>query len=355
MHLVQPLFAGPVDVVGDVHGEIEALRLLLSVLGYDEEGYHAEGRRLVFVGDLVDRGPDSPAVLQLVARLVRTGRAQCVMGNHELNLLRDDEKPDNAWWTAPHKASRTPAAVVDDADRDDLTAFLKSLPLALERDDLRVVHACWDSQRIDELRRLGDQHDGVIALFDHYNAKVRQTIRERGLEQRGAEELAAHGASLLDLEHKPPMMAARAEADSLRQMGNPIRVITSGEELPAKAVFQAGGKWRMVDRIKWWDHYDEDVPVIMGHYWRRFSDEAGQFGDKYGPDLFAGIEPHHWMGQRGNVYCVDFSVGARSYQKALGKPSRMFSLAAVRVPQWEVVHDAGARQLIEDGGKCARS
>ena len=60
--LVQNLFAGSIDVVGDVHGEIEALRTLLTRLRYGPDGSHSDGRRLVFVGDLTDRGPDSPAL-----------------------------------------------------------------------------------------------------------------------------------------------------------------------------------------------------------------------------------------------------------------------------------------------------
>ena len=75
--LVQPLPDGPLDIVGDVHGEIEALRALLDGLGYAEDGSHPQPRRLVFTGDLTDRGPDSPAVIELVRRLVETERAYC--------------------------------------------------------------------------------------------------------------------------------------------------------------------------------------------------------------------------------------------------------------------------------------
>ena len=60
MGLIQPLFEGPIDIVGDVHGEAQALRALLNHLGYDADGRHAQGRRLVFVGDLCDRGPTAP-------------------------------------------------------------------------------------------------------------------------------------------------------------------------------------------------------------------------------------------------------------------------------------------------------
>ena len=70
--LVAPLFDGPLDLVGDIHGEFSALQVLLERLGYNAEGIHPAGRRLVFVGDLVDRGPQSVAVLRFVQPLLAT-------------------------------------------------------------------------------------------------------------------------------------------------------------------------------------------------------------------------------------------------------------------------------------------
>jgi protein phosphatase len=88
---------GPFDVVGDVHGCRAELVALLAELGYaleyDGQGRavgarHPEGRRVVFVGDLVDRGPDTPGVLRLAMGMVAAGDALCVPGNHENKLLR---------------------------------------------------------------------------------------------------------------------------------------------------------------------------------------------------------------------------------------------------------------------------
>ncbi|MGW5388108.1 polynucleotide kinase-phosphatase [Nocardia sp. NPDC003963] len=88
---------GPFDVIGDVHGCRSELETLLGVLGYRIErdaagraagARHPEGRIAVFVGDLVDRGPDTPGVLRLVMGMVRAGDALCVTGNHENKLVR---------------------------------------------------------------------------------------------------------------------------------------------------------------------------------------------------------------------------------------------------------------------------
>ncbi|MEE1760836.1 MULTISPECIES: polynucleotide kinase-phosphatase [unclassified Streptomyces] len=73
---------GPFDIVGDIHGCANELEALLGKLGY-VDGVHPQGRTAVFVGDLVDRGPDSPGVLRRVMSMVGSGNALCVPGNHE--------------------------------------------------------------------------------------------------------------------------------------------------------------------------------------------------------------------------------------------------------------------------------
>ncbi|MFD7836937.1 polynucleotide kinase-phosphatase [Streptomyces sp. NPDC059761] len=78
---------GPFDIIGDIHGCSSELETLLGKLGY-EDGVHPERRTAVFVGDLVDRGPDSPGVLRRVMGMVGSGNALCVPGNHENKLGR---------------------------------------------------------------------------------------------------------------------------------------------------------------------------------------------------------------------------------------------------------------------------
>lgn len=90
---------GPFDIIGDVHGCADELVALLVKLGYrisfdiSNAGRTVrvdipEGRRLVFVGDLVDRGPRSPDVLRIVMAAVDTGRGLAVPGNHDIKFLR---------------------------------------------------------------------------------------------------------------------------------------------------------------------------------------------------------------------------------------------------------------------------
>lgn len=82
---------GPFDIIGDVHGCFDELITLFDKLGYTIDGDQVtppEGRKAVFVGDLVDRGPKIPQVLRLAMRMVEQGTAFCVPGNHDMKLMR---------------------------------------------------------------------------------------------------------------------------------------------------------------------------------------------------------------------------------------------------------------------------
>jgi len=339
--LVAPLHNGPLDIVGDVHGEIDALDGLLATLGYAPDGQHPQARRLVFVGDLVDRGPDSPAVLDRVLGMVAAGRAQCLLGNHELNLLRDVEKHGNGWWVAPDKPMEHPARPLAAGDKPRFSAFLETLPLILERADLRVVHACWHADAVAQIRAADASGHGALELFNRYQGRLREQWQASGLREQYAAEWRQFGRALKSRDWEPVRLDAMATIDSQNQMANPVAVLTSGAEAPASRPLWAGGRWRMVARETWWDHYTDATPVVIGHYWRRYSETGKTLMDEYGPDVFAGVAPHQWMGRRRNVYCVDFSVGGRYVERVTGAAQFQCRLAALRVPEWTVVHDDG--------------
>lgn len=336
--LVQPLFDGPLDVVGDVHGEAAALDELLGCLGYGARGDHRVGRRLVFVGDLVDRGEDSPAVVERVAELVERGRAQMVVGNHELNLLLGERKEGNGWWFASDhdhdsEQGRFPAArAVTAARRDALEAWMRTLPLVLERDDLRVVHACWQDDAISRLRGVDTQvalaHRGFSDALDEY-------LVQSGLQDAREVELAQWGTLLSDPSTRPPLMPGVAQVDRVRQSKHPVKVVTSGLEEPTREPFFAAGKWRMSERVAWWHHYTDEPAVIVGHYWRW--PEAQDGARARGPDLFAGHEPRAWLGPKRNVMCADWCAGLRWRERADGARRFEGRLGAVRWPEREIV------------------
>jgi hypothetical protein len=341
--LIQPLFDGPIDIVGDIHGEIDALRDLMGQLGYEASGDHSDGRRLVFVGDLTDRGPDSPAVFELVSGLVARGLAQCVLGNHELNLLRQARKEGNGWPfedNHDHRAGKFLTAKALRADRRAaLQTFVSSLPLALERPDLRLVHAAWHEGAIEAIR---SSCSTALELHDAHESAAQKLATETGLTARAKAESLPYEHVLKNASAQIPLLPAMAALDALMQDANPVRIVTSGIERIAEQPFFASGKWRMVDRVRWWDDYYDPTPVIIGHYWRWPTRAARSAHSRGEPDLFAEYECHHWFGARSNVFCVDFAVGAR-HKERLASPGAAYEcrLAAVRWPEEELVLDHG--------------
>lgn len=343
--LVQPLFSGPLDIVGDIHGEIDALRDLMGVLGYQMDGSHPGGRRLIFIGDLSDRGPDSPAVLELVSDLVSRGVAQCLLGNHELNLLREVIKEGNGWYfdvnhdhaQGKFLNSQSLAAT----KRPTLREFLAGLPIALEREDLRLVHAAWHPASVETIR---STLLGALDLYLNHQARAVQLGIDIGLAERAAADEASLGDSLTDPNAEVPLLAHFGALDALHQDANPVSIVTSGLECMAKHVFFASGKWRMVDRYPWWNDYTGDVPVIIGHYWRWPTRKVRNDYSRGEPDLFAAYEANEWFGVKKNVFCVDYSVGAR-FKERVGRTTDRFQcrLGAVRWPERELVMDDGTR------------
>lgn len=145
--------AGPFDIVGDVHGCAEELIALLARLGYGvrlvgagearrAETTAPEGRRALFVGDFVDRGPDAPGVLKIVMAMAAAGQALAVIGNHDDKFLR--------WLRGrevklAHGLERTVAQMAGEGEafRASARAFLEGLPshLWLDGGALAVAHA----------------------------------------------------------------------------------------------------------------------------------------------------------------------------------------------------------------------
>ena len=136
--------AGPFDIIGDVHGCFDELQWLLAKLGYDLteplNPIPPLGRKLIFVGDLVDRGPDSPGVLRLAMNAIAAGRAFCVAGNHDDKCLRylkgNGVKVAHGLQLTLDQLAEQPPEF-----RDATSAFLGTLPIQLSFDGGRLIVA----------------------------------------------------------------------------------------------------------------------------------------------------------------------------------------------------------------------
>lgn len=313
---------GPIDVVGDVHGHCQALERLLDVLGYDGDGRHPAGRRLVFVGDLCDRGPDSPGVFELVMRAVGTNGAICILGNHEIPLIDPDEreqrKAGNAWFfggetaLAKDEADFGPFRRADPAARARIQAFCDALPLVLEHRLLRIVHACWDAPSFAFIESLGAaanreviaacraravEHLARAGLTERYPA-ARRALEARRREQAWQPDRGVTVEEQLLIDDLVP-------GEHIEQREDPLRLLTSGPERPADVPHWLGKKWRFLARVPWWDDAALDRPTVFGHYWRHRRHLAFTPYDEHAA-LFRGSGAGDWLGPAGQAMCIDY-------------------------------------------------
>jgi len=194
---------GSFDIVGDIHGCFDELMSLLAELGYetgsDAAGEYAippAGRKLIFVGDLVDRGPKTPQVLRLAMRMIAAGRALCVLGNHEAKLLK--------WLQGrqvkmTHGLAESAAQLQQESEefRAEVAKFLNSLisHYLLDEGRLAVAHA---GIKENMLARAS----GVIKQFCMYGETTGETD-EFGLPVRYSWAMDYRGDTKIIYGHTP--------------------------------------------------------------------------------------------------------------------------------------------------------
>lgn len=180
------------DIIGDVHGCASSLIELLDRLGYrDVAGVYryfsdanpAQQRTVIFVGDLVDRGPEIRRTLAIVKAMVDAGTAQMVLGNHEFSAIAYHTPVADGYLRAHNLRSAEQIKQTLDEFQghkalwQDYLNWFRELPLFLEFDGFRVVHACWDHQLIAEYQqafstnRLSDER--IADCADHKSLSFR--------------------------------------------------------------------------------------------------------------------------------------------------------------------------------------
>src|SRR5687767_4897655 len=92
------------DIIGDIHGYADQLENLLVNLGYSKksQGYYHPSRKVIFLGDFVNRGPKIRETLQIVRPMIDSGSALAVMGNHEYNAICYHIKRNNGEFLRDH-------------------------------------------------------------------------------------------------------------------------------------------------------------------------------------------------------------------------------------------------------------
>lgn len=277
------------DIIGDVHGCASMLVDRLVGMGYTRRGgsgtythpdYHA-----VFVGDLIDRGPQQLETLEVVKAMVDANSASIVMGNHEFNAVayatEHPEFPDHCLRRHTDKNTSQHQAFLDQltqSQRKYYVDWFKTLPLWLSlpsMDDngrgkqLRVVHACWHPESMDVVRKAcgGDRISTVDqwALATDGRSDLYKAVE---VLLKGPEiALAPYGVpGYTDKDGHP---RDRARLCWWRESATKL------SELTELAKFNGVGSDRDANgndiEIKGEDRsyvYDDTIPVFYGHYWR---------------------------------------------------------------------------------------
>jgi hypothetical protein len=149
------------DIIGDVHGYADQLKKLLLKMGYTlNNGIYAHReRKAVFVGDLINRGPKIRETVTIVRKMVESGSAYAILGNHELYAilyyLKDAEGKYLKKRIQKYQLQINQTLDEFANNKDELKSHLKwfrTLPLFLDLGNIRVVHACWNDDHIKQIR-----------------------------------------------------------------------------------------------------------------------------------------------------------------------------------------------------------
>lgn len=282
--------SGGFDIIGDIHGQYDALEALLGRLGYAKSGgvwRHSE-RKAVFVGDLIDRGPQQRKVMDTVRAMMENGSAYCILGNHEFNAISyftkdKDGQPLRKLSTSHEDPHLGFLREVGDnsALHAEYIAWFKTLPLWIETEGLCVIHACRDEEAMNFLRENGLTADNCLTDGLVHKAN-----------QKGTQEFFA------------------------------VELLCKGPEIPLPKGFtfkDKDGKIRDQIRTRWWDESAKtyrELALIADDTLPFIPDIALPQKAKAKHIAVPTIVGHYWLNSEAvpcpmskNVVCVDYSAG----------------------------------------------
>ncbi len=258
--------AQPYDLIGDIHGHFDKLVGLLAHLGYRPAGAswkHPEGRKVIFLGDYIDRGPKVREVLHTVRGMVDAGDALAIMGNHEYNAVCYHEPDGKGGWLRAHHWDRDSGlrvSLAQFADRkaewQDWLRWMRQLPLFLDLGDLRVVHACWDAEGVTALRGKSLLDEALL-----HASVVRSSPEFRAVDRllKGPELAMPKGYFFHD---KNGTVRRKVR---VRWWNLPEQARLSHLALPVP--FDVPGEAKPAALSQLPNYGPDEPPVFLGHYW----------------------------------------------------------------------------------------
>lgn len=258
------------DLIGDIHGYATELKALLTKMGYEEiDGVwqHLE-RKVIFLGDFVDRGPEQVETVDIARKMVEKGKALAVMGNHEFNAVawatRDPRKPDE--FLRPHndknlKQHREFLEQVGEGSdvHQEIIEWFKTLPLFLEFPEFRVVHACWHPRYLETLKPFLDDKNRLLPpSWEQTSRENSEAFNAVETLLKGLEVSLPSGYEFRDKDNHP--------RSNIRTRWWDFEGITYRDlaMVPADVIELIPHEPIPDDVLP---GYDSKKPVFVGHYW----------------------------------------------------------------------------------------
>jgi hypothetical protein len=275
------------DVIGDIHGRADKLVGLLRKLGYEERqgAWRHSDRTAVFVGDLIDRGPQQRDSIRIPRAMVEAGSAQIVLGNHEFNAIaysqwnegRSDFCRSRLGDERGKKNHKQHKAFIEQIGLDtpqskDALDWFRTIPMWLDLGNLRVVHACWDQASIDHLASVAGPSNTVTEqiIVDGTKGDEEDTGRDHPTHTAietiiKGPEIYLGGRVYLDKGNHERRYARRKWWDDAATTMRAAAVIPPGTKGVDGKPFPPLPNEDLADADR--TTYTDDVPVIVGHYW----------------------------------------------------------------------------------------
>ena len=264
------------NIIGDIHRHTSRLAQLLERLGYerDAQSWCHPGRKAIFVGDFIDRGPDELETNRLVGSLIDRCAALAVMGNHEFNAVAfkktHPDQDGERLRSHTEKNGNRHATFLDrvgeySALHDEIIAWFKTLPLYLDLDGDRVVHACWHDEAFNIFELLLDDRQPL------------QTDAWLSAATPGNQACPAAETLLKGLEIPLPGGENFLDKDGYERQY--IRTRWWGKEAStycAVGMLDEATRQTLPDQLNQADvlsGYAADKPMFVGHYWLRGTPE----------------------------------------------------------------------------------
>lgn len=260
-----------IDFIGDIHGYADRLVALLSRLGYKEArgAWRHPDRTVMFLGDLIDRGPEQIRVLSIVRAMIEAGSARAVMGNHEYNAIAyATEHPEHPGYFLRRRDGekglrnrQQHEAFLSAVGEDSKTHFewiewFSTLPLWIEEPSFQVVHACWSPEHIQHLRENADQGNLMSrVILVEGNNKGHPIYKSVETVLKGMEARLPDGVSFRDKEGFERTEIRTRWWDPSLKTYHSAYIGPPGAELPDIPITQQG-------RVE-----APDKPTFIGHYW----------------------------------------------------------------------------------------